>query len=363
MTRHRRGSQNRIHAPSVFLAHSSRDKAFVRHLACDLSRHHVKVWVDDAELCVGDSLTEKIAQAITRSEYLGIVLSPHSVVSNWVRRELEVALTHELESGNTKVLPILYRTCAVPEFLKGRVWADFRGRDSYQKGLSTLLRRFGLERAIDTRDHLRRDPVTRRLSISVKTPWSTLAIRVGLRLGLLELRNGVVSLSDLFLSKLEERGSEVLAGQVRPRWQDVVCLSFWDVVTNSCTDKWFPPVSEREAMLLFKEVPLQVGQHMLSVAAGLGIVTTEGRIGWRPAAREEYSTAVSYALDQWRGRKTRDAIALCLVRVACDMALARSLAQGNGDLRCAVPLALAVTAVTVDVARLSRLQRRVETLS
>ena len=41
---------------SIFLSHNYRDKPFVRTLAQDLSAMGVRVWLDEAELKVGDSL-------------------------------------------------------------------------------------------------------------------------------------------------------------------------------------------------------------------------------------------------------------------------------------------------------------------
>jgi hypothetical protein len=50
--------------PSIFLSHSSRDKFFVRELAKKLQDAGVEVWIDEAELKIGDSLTQKIGRAI-----------------------------------------------------------------------------------------------------------------------------------------------------------------------------------------------------------------------------------------------------------------------------------------------------------
>ena len=71
---------------SIFLSHNYRDKPFVRTLAQDLTAMGVKVWVDEAELRVGDSLVTRISSAIDEMRYLGVVLSPHSVDSRWLGR-------------------------------------------------------------------------------------------------------------------------------------------------------------------------------------------------------------------------------------------------------------------------------------
>jgi hypothetical protein len=78
--------------PSVFLCHSSEDKPFVRRLASQLSSKGIKVWLDEAEINIGDSLSEKIGSAINEMSYFVIILSDHSISSQWVKRELQVAM-------------------------------------------------------------------------------------------------------------------------------------------------------------------------------------------------------------------------------------------------------------------------------
>ncbi|PEU28639.1 hypothetical protein CN532_11480 [Bacillus wiedmannii] len=56
--------------PSVFLSHSSKDKFFVRKLAERLIHSGVEVWIDEAEIKIGDSLIEKISQGIKGADYL-----------------------------------------------------------------------------------------------------------------------------------------------------------------------------------------------------------------------------------------------------------------------------------------------------
>ena len=123
---------------SIFLCHSSKDKEMVRKLAGDLIRKGAKVWLDEAEILVGDSIVEQIQAGISESDFLGVVLSPTAVKSIWVRREVEAALMTEIGSGRTKVLPILVEECDVPPFLKAKKYADFSSSEAYSNGLNEL---------------------------------------------------------------------------------------------------------------------------------------------------------------------------------------------------------------------------------
>jgi hypothetical protein len=124
---------------TIFLSYSHADRPFVERLATDLTLRGITVWYDKWELKVGDSLRDRIQSGLKSSGYLGIVLSPDSVASAWVRVELNAALARELEEGRVHVLPILAQECEIPPFLKDKVYADFR--DDYDQGLAELLKR------------------------------------------------------------------------------------------------------------------------------------------------------------------------------------------------------------------------------
>jgi hypothetical protein len=127
---------------SIFLSHTSADKGFVRRLRKDLLRHGVPhAWVDEAEIEIGDSLMDKIEQGMKETDYIGVVLSSKSITARWVKKELEIAITKEIEGGRVVVLPLLYERCTVPTFLRGKLYADFTEEHGYEDALMRLLRR------------------------------------------------------------------------------------------------------------------------------------------------------------------------------------------------------------------------------
>lgn len=129
----------------IFLSHTHEDKPFVNQLRDSLKQRGVqKVWVDEAEIMIGDSLIRKIQEGIEKSEYFGVVLSKRSVESSWVQQELELAMTYEIGSKSVKVLPLLYEPCNLPGFLKGKLYADFTTNELYEESLGKLLRRLAI---------------------------------------------------------------------------------------------------------------------------------------------------------------------------------------------------------------------------
>ncbi len=126
---------------SIFLSHNSKDKPFVRKLANDLRRHGFYVWVDEAEIKLGDSLIGKIREGIDKVEYVGVVLSSNSVSSEWVKHEIDIAMNQEIEGKKVKVLPIMLENVEPPSFLKGKLFADFTLESKYKNGLKLIIQR------------------------------------------------------------------------------------------------------------------------------------------------------------------------------------------------------------------------------
>jgi len=128
----------------IFLSHSSVDKPFVRMIAEDVKTSGAKIWLDEVELKVGDSLILKIADALGKSDYVVAFLSVDSIKSNWVKKELAVATTMGVNNNNVFVLPVLIgkiQISDIPVFLYDQIYLDFRDPAKYDEAFGKLLRR------------------------------------------------------------------------------------------------------------------------------------------------------------------------------------------------------------------------------
>src|SRR5262245_26921314 len=110
---------------SIFLSHSWKDKNFVKRLAKALDSYGIRVWLDEAEINIGDSLIQKIGEAINETDFVGVVLSGNSINSEWVQRELNLAINKEFNIRKVVVLPILLEAVEIPPFLRDKLYADF----------------------------------------------------------------------------------------------------------------------------------------------------------------------------------------------------------------------------------------------
>ena len=135
---------------SCFISYSSKDQAFADRLYADLQSNAVRCWFAPEDLKIGDKFRLTIDESIRVYDKLLLILSEHSVASDWVEHEVETALAREKEQKRTMLFPIrlddavmkietgwqahIKNTRHIGDF---REWKD---HDAYQKAFTRLLR-------------------------------------------------------------------------------------------------------------------------------------------------------------------------------------------------------------------------------
>lgn len=90
----------------VFISHASEDKdEIVRPLAQALKAGGLKVWFDEFELQIGDSLRRKIDKGVASSKFGVVVLSKSFFNKGWPNYELDGLVTRSV-TGEQVILPI-----------------------------------------------------------------------------------------------------------------------------------------------------------------------------------------------------------------------------------------------------------------
>lgn len=137
---------------SIFISYSHNDKDFVDTLASHLVKNKASVWIDRWELNIGDSIIQKVQEAIQDSSALLVVLSKSSTKSEWCKQEITSGLLKQLESKKVFVLPVLLEDCEIPLFLQDKLYADFR--KNYDTGLNAVLNGVAKYTSADVRGRL-----------------------------------------------------------------------------------------------------------------------------------------------------------------------------------------------------------------
>lgn len=134
------------HVASLFVSHAHVDESYVREFCARLDVGGCWMWIDEDQLRVGDSLPERISEAIEHVDFCVALLSANAVGSQWCQRELSLALSTEIVRGNVFVLPVRIDDTPVPPLLRDRRYLDARGMTARQAADQVL---------ISVREHLR----------------------------------------------------------------------------------------------------------------------------------------------------------------------------------------------------------------
>lgn len=93
----------------IFISHATKDDDFVTQLRQLLEGFALTVWVDSRNLRGGNKLAAEIKRAIESARQTIVVISPNTVNSPWVRREINHALAVEKQRRDEgyRVIPLL----------------------------------------------------------------------------------------------------------------------------------------------------------------------------------------------------------------------------------------------------------------
>lgn len=127
----------------VFLSHSDKDRAFTTRVRDCLVAHGIPVWYSRTSILGARQWHDEIGSALSRCDAFVVILSPASVASKWVKRELLFALT--ADQYENSIVPLLYKPCEYSELswtLPQFETVDFSRE--YHAGCQDLLRIWGV---------------------------------------------------------------------------------------------------------------------------------------------------------------------------------------------------------------------------
>jgi hypothetical protein len=100
------GALEPIQFYSCFVSYSHADEEFARRLHSRLRDEGLRVWYAPEDIKGGEKIHEQIDQAIRVHDKLLLVLSEHSLQSEWVKTEIRKARRAEAREGKRKLFPI-----------------------------------------------------------------------------------------------------------------------------------------------------------------------------------------------------------------------------------------------------------------
>lgn len=100
------GSVQAVQFHSCFISYSHLDAEFVKRLHSRMRSEHIRVWYASEDIKGGQKIHDQIDEAIRIYDKLLLVLSEHSMQSEWVITEIRKARMSEVRDGTRKLFPI-----------------------------------------------------------------------------------------------------------------------------------------------------------------------------------------------------------------------------------------------------------------
>jgi len=161
---------NPIEFYSCFISYSTRDQDFADRLHADLQNKGVRCWFAPHDIKAGEKLHEQIDEAIRLHDKLLLILSPHSMESEWVKTEIAKARKREVRDKRRVLFPIRLapfetlrdwecfdadtgkdsareiREYFIPDF------SNWKDHDSFQKAFQRLLNDLKAQGSVEATD-------------------------------------------------------------------------------------------------------------------------------------------------------------------------------------------------------------------
>lgn len=124
----------------VFISHASEDKdAVAGPLAKALQEQGLRVWLDQFELKIGDSLQRSINEGLAESRFGVVILSPSFLAKEWPKKELDALTARETGRNKPVILPVWHNITADDVARFSPILAD-RLAVSTAQGISSVAR-------------------------------------------------------------------------------------------------------------------------------------------------------------------------------------------------------------------------------
>ena len=107
-----------VRSYDVFISHSSADKELARRLGSALKSRDMAVWFDEWIMKPGDVLSRQIADGIDRCTYFVLLMSPSSLSRDWVRYELDLAVTKQVSANGRFLIPVVIDEAQPPPAIR-----------------------------------------------------------------------------------------------------------------------------------------------------------------------------------------------------------------------------------------------------
>lgn len=128
----------------VFISYNHKDEEISKKIGeylenKKIGRRNIKVFLAPWDIKPGDNFIDKIDQALTKTKFYALVLSPDALKAEWPTAERAAALLSDPSGRLGRVIPILVKPCTLPPLLATRNRIDLREKSKFEIEMQRML--------------------------------------------------------------------------------------------------------------------------------------------------------------------------------------------------------------------------------
>ncbi|MBV9959653.1 MAG: toll/interleukin-1 receptor domain-containing protein [Acidobacteria bacterium] len=128
----------------VFISYNRADEAWAKQLATRLEQESwkgekLKTFFAPWDIKPGESILERLEDALPRSRKVCLIMSPDSDASEWVKAERYITQHIDITERQKRLIPLYLRACQIPSFLNHINLIDFQDATRFEENYRILL--------------------------------------------------------------------------------------------------------------------------------------------------------------------------------------------------------------------------------
>lgn len=130
----------------IFISYNNADVEFAELLVKEIEQEpydgrFLKCFYAPWDIEAGENMLLKIEHALVNSRFIGIIISPDWLKSDWTTLERTIPVYEDPAGIKARIIPILRRNCDIPPSIRILKWLDFRSDQVFSKEMKKLLAR------------------------------------------------------------------------------------------------------------------------------------------------------------------------------------------------------------------------------
>jgi len=137
---------NSAGAYDFFVSYNRADVEFAEHLVNSIEKiecdgRTLRCFFAPWDIEPGENILLKIENALANSRFIGLIMSPDWLKSDWTTMERVIPVHEDPAGVKGRIIPILRRNCTIPPTIRILNWLDFRTDRNFDREMRRLVAR------------------------------------------------------------------------------------------------------------------------------------------------------------------------------------------------------------------------------